>query len=126
MPLARQVKQVAPSSLTVDTQTLWDQIHALAGHLEPTDEETWRAALSSEVVLADETQRRLLDKPGSSKWFAWSAESERGTRLAALFCALIESAKVAGLEPAACVAEATGRASGNPGTVTLPRDLLPG
>ena len=54
------------------------QIHALSAHLEPTYEALWREVLSSEVVLADETQWPLLDKPGSSKWFACSAASERG------------------------------------------------
>ena len=34
--------------------------------------------LGSEVVLADETQWPLLDKPGSTKCFAWSAASEKG------------------------------------------------
>jgi len=78
LPLARQVKQMARAGLIVDTQTLWDQIHALSAHLEPTYEALWREVLSSEVLLADETQWPLLDKPGSTKCFAWSAASERG------------------------------------------------
>jgi len=78
LPLARQVKQMARAGLIVDTQTLWDQIHALSAHREPTYEALWREVLGSEVVLADETQWPLLDKPGSSKWFAWSAASEKG------------------------------------------------
>lgn len=77
LPLARQVKQMARTGLVVDTQTLWDQIHALSAHLEPTYEALWREVLGSEVVLADETQWPLLDKPGSSKWFAWSAASDK-------------------------------------------------
>ena len=36
---------------------------------------------------------------------------------------LLESAKLAGVEPAAYLAEATRRAIAPPGTVTLPRDL---
>jgi len=36
---------------------------------------------------------------------------------------LLESAKLAGVEPAAYLAEATRRAIATPGTVTLPRDL---
>ena len=78
LPLARQVKQMARASLIVDTQTLWDQLHALSAHLEPTYEALWREVLGSEVVLADETQWPLLDKPGSTKCFAWSAASEKG------------------------------------------------
>ena len=55
----------------------------------------------------------------------YGSRSERGTRVAALFYTLIESAKLAGVEPAAYLAEATRRAIANPGTVTLPRDLVP-
>ncbi len=76
LPLARQVKQMARGGLGIDTQTLWDQLHALARHLEPTHEALWREVLASDVVLADETQWPLLDRPGSSKWFAWSAATE--------------------------------------------------
>jgi len=41
-----------------------------------------------------------------------------------LFYSLIESAKLAGLEPAAYLCEATQRAIANPGTVTLPAALV--
>ena len=43
---------------------------------------------------------------------------------AALFYSLIESAKLTGVEPAAYLREATRRAIDNPGTVTLPKELL--
>jgi hypothetical protein len=43
----------------------------------------------------------------------YGSKSERGTRVAALFYTLIESAKLAGLEPAAYLAEATHRAMDN-------------
>jgi hypothetical protein len=45
------------------------------------------------------------------------------TRVAALFYSLIESAKLAGVEPRAYLRKATLRAVRNPGTVTLARDL---
>ncbi len=48
---------------------------------------------------------------------------ERGTRVAALFHSLIESAKLCGVEPRAYLHEATVRAVRDPGTVTLARDL---
>jgi len=54
----------------------------------------------------------------------YGSRSERGTKVAALFYSLFETAKLAGVEPAAYVAEATRRAIANPGAVTLPRDLL--
>jgi len=40
-----------------------------------------------------------------------------------LFYSLIESAKLAGVEPRAYLREATLQAVRNPGTATLPRDL---
>jgi transposase len=49
--------------------------------------------------------------------------SERGTRVAALFYSLIESAKLCGVEPRAYLGEAARRAIRNLGTVTLARDL---
>jgi hypothetical protein len=53
----------------------------------------------------------------------YGSKSQRGTEVAALFYSLLESAKLAGLEPAAYLAEATRRAIASPGAVTLPRDL---
>jgi len=47
----------------------------------------------------------------------------QGTRVAALFYSLIETAKLAGVEPRAYLREATLRAVRNPGTATLPRSL---
>ena len=53
----------------------------------------------------------------------YGSKSLRGTQVAALYYSLVESAKLARLEPAGYLAEATRRAIANPGTVTLPRDL---
>jgi transposase len=53
----------------------------------------------------------------------YGSRSERGTRVAALFYSLIESAKLCGVEPRAYLREATLRAVRNPGTATLARDL---
>ena len=53
----------------------------------------------------------------------YGSKSERGTRAAALFYTLIESAKHAGVEPAGYLAEATRRAIDSPGNVTPPGDL---
>jgi len=55
----------------------------------------------------------------------YGSKSLRGTKAAALLYSLVESAKLVGLDPAAYLEEATRRAIANPGTVTLPRDLLP-
>ena len=53
----------------------------------------------------------------------YGSRSERGTRVAALFRSLIETAKLAGVEPRGYLREATLRAVWNPGTVTLARDF---
>lgn len=42
-----------------------------------------------------------------------------------LFYSVFATAKLVGEDPAAYLAEATRRAIDNPGTVTLPRDLVP-
>ncbi|MCC6641337.1 MAG: transposase, partial [Deltaproteobacteria bacterium] len=50
----------------------------------------------------------------------YGSKSLRGTEIAALFYGLLESARLAGVDPAAYLAEATRRAIANPATVTLP------
>ena len=72
MPLARQVRQMAREGLRVDTQTLWDQLFALYGHLVPTYDAILRQVLDAPVIGADETRWRLMDEKGSTKWWAWS------------------------------------------------------
>lgn len=54
----------------------------------------------------------------------YGSRSKRGTEVAALFYSLIESAKLAGVEPKAYLLRATYAALDNPGTVTLPHALL--
>ncbi len=53
----------------------------------------------------------------------YGSRSERGTRTAALFYSLIDSAKLCGVEPRAYLREATLRAVRNRGAVTLAREL---
>jgi len=54
----------------------------------------------------------------------YGSESKRGCEVAAIFYTLFESAKLAGVDPAAYVLEAARRAARNPGTVTLPQDMI--
>ena len=53
----------------------------------------------------------------------YGSRSERGTRVAALFYSLSESAKLAGVEPRAYLGEAARQAIRCPGAVTLARDF---
>lgn len=73
LPLARQTRQMARQGLEVDTQTLWDQLYALARHLRPTHEALHDYVLASAVIGADETTWRLMGEEGGGKsWWAWS------------------------------------------------------
>jgi transposase len=54
----------------------------------------------------------------------YGSRSMRGTKVAAQLYSLVETAKLAGIDPREYLAEATRRAIANPGTVTLPRDFL--
>ena len=55
LPLARQVKQMQRQGLSIDSQTLWDQLVGLEQHLEPSYEALLEDILSARVVGADET-----------------------------------------------------------------------
>jgi transposase len=72
LPVARQARQMARGGLEIGTQALWDQLNALAAHLEPTHDALHAKVLSAPVIAADETRWPLLGKPGSSKWHAWA------------------------------------------------------
>jgi len=53
----------------------------------------------------------------------YGSRSVRGTKVAALFYTLIETARLAGREPQAYIREAARRAIRNPGAVTMPWDI---
>ena len=66
---------------------------------------------------------RALRGVAAGKKNHYGRRSERGTGVAAFFYSLIESAKLAGVEPRVYLRKATLRAVRNPGTATLTRDL---
>jgi transposase len=66
---------------------------------------------------------RALRGVGVGRKNHYGSRSERGTRVAALVYALIESAKRCGVEPRAYLREAAPRAVRDPGKVTLACDL---
>ena len=77
LPLERQVRAMERAGLHVDSQTLWDQIQVLAGHLEPTYEALCTKVLDAEVVYADETSwRNHEDDKSTSKWWTWCVASD--------------------------------------------------
>jgi transposase len=76
LPLERQARVMSREGLTIESQTLWDQIEALATVLEPTYEALRRYVLTAPVIGADETWWRLLGGPESKRWWAWSVTRE--------------------------------------------------
>jgi transposase len=64
LPLERQVRMMAREGLVVDSQTLWDQLNAIARHLEPTYDALGRRALEAPVINVDETRWAIM---GSAK-----------------------------------------------------------
>jgi transposase len=76
LPLDRQVRMMRGEGLDVTSQTLWDQIEALASLLKDIPERIRQYLLTLAVLGADETEGPLLDKrdkPSKRKvWYAWS------------------------------------------------------
>lgn len=72
LPLSRQEKQMRRQGLLVTSQTLWDQIFALARHLEPSYEALRTYVLAAPVIGVDETTWRLMEKRSTKKWWVWT------------------------------------------------------
>jgi transposase len=71
LPLERQVRMMARAGLVVDSQTLWDQIQALARHLEPTYEALGQRALAAPVITVDETRWPRLGGTAPATGTVW-------------------------------------------------------
>ena len=76
LPLERQARIMGREGLTVDAQTLWDQLNALAKRLEPALERLHDHALSQPVIGVDETHWKYLGKNGGEhgrkRWQVWA------------------------------------------------------
>ena len=73
MPLERQVRKMKREGLRITSQTLWDQIWALAQALRPAYDALLPYIFSFSVICADETVWYMLKKGGRKKWFIWGA-----------------------------------------------------
>lgn len=71
LPLDRQRRQMAREGLEISTQTMWDQEDALAELLEPSYVKLLAYILGSDVIGADETHWRLMQKDASKRWWVW-------------------------------------------------------
>ena len=75
-PLERQARIMGREGLIIESQTLWDQLDALASVLHPTYAALRHYVLAAPVVGADETWWRLLGGPQQIRWWAWSVARE--------------------------------------------------
>ena len=66
---------MAREGLRVDSQTLWDQIQALARHLEPTYEALGRRALAAPVINVDETRWPRLGATTPATGTVWGVHA---------------------------------------------------
>lgn len=67
LPLERQVRMMGREGLEIDSQTLWDQLNVLAGHLKPVYDALGERVLESPVIHADETRWPLMGKKKQKK-----------------------------------------------------------
>jgi transposase len=82
LPLERQVRIMAREGLKVTSQTLFEQLHALAEHLRPACTALHAEILKAPVLCADETRWPMLNGRGAEciaagKWHAWSICSQQ-------------------------------------------------
>lgn len=70
LPLERQVRRMRRHGLVTTSQTLWDQLDALAGHLEPTWNALGNRILDEPVLHVDETGWKMMGAK-KSNWTVW-------------------------------------------------------
>lgn len=78
LPYERQVQIMRRDGLAIDSQTLWDQVAALVGHLKPTYMAIVAAIQAEPVIHADETRWPVManGKTKENKLFqAWAIVS---------------------------------------------------
>ena len=75
LPLERQVRMMAREGLLVESQTLWDQLNALAHHLEPTYEALGRRALEAPVINVDETRWAIMGSAKPAAGTVWTVRT---------------------------------------------------
>ena len=80
-PLERLARGLGRQGLVIDSQTLWDQINALARILSPVHDALQAAVLAQPVIGADETHWKLMGEKTSGKktkrWQVWAITSSK-------------------------------------------------
>ena len=70
-PLDRQRRGMERLGLEITTQTLWDQLEALARLWQPVYELLRHYIIGDDVIGVDETWWRLMDGSSSKQWWVW-------------------------------------------------------
>jgi transposase len=71
LPLARQERILRRHGVQVTTQTLWDQLAALAERLAPTEEALFAHAIAQPVIGLDQTSWPKLEADAIKPWQMW-------------------------------------------------------
>jgi len=96
IPLERQVRRFEREGLDVTSQSLFDQVHAVATACEPVAAAIHAYLLSKPLVHADETHWKLLDgnkEREQKRWQAWDLAAPDATSYTILPSRSAESAK---------------------------------
>lgn len=72
LPLDRQRRAMERLGVQITTQTLWDQLDALAGHLEANYLALREFILGADVVGVDETWWRMMARRAGKRWWVWA------------------------------------------------------
>ncbi len=71
LPLTRQARIMGRHGLEVTSQTLWDQLHALAKRLRVVWEELFAHVMREPVIGLDQTGWKRLDNKKAKPWQIW-------------------------------------------------------
>lgn len=75
-PFDRQRRSMEQDGLKVTTQTLWDQVEAIARKLEPVYDALREHILGADVIGVDETWWRLMNRKLARRWWVWAMQSQ--------------------------------------------------
>lgn len=72
LPLERQCRMMSRYGLDVTSQTLWDQLNALADLARPSYDALGKMLRDVPVLHADESGWPMLNGPGRAPWTIWT------------------------------------------------------
>ena len=78
LPLTRQARIMGRHGLEVGSQTLWDQLEALARRLDAAWRQLFMELTSEPVIGLDQTSWKRLDGSKKTPWQMWCVSSPRG------------------------------------------------